>query len=159
MPHRTPIQMRIDSDPVHLCVVRSAVETAASRFGLPSADCDKLVLAVDEAMTNVIRHGYGGRTDKSIWVTLSAVKRDGRSGVEVIIDDESGITDPSQIKPRVSEQLRPGGLGVSIIQQTVDEYDYQPRKDAAGLRLTLRKFAAGAGAVANGQPSGNEPRP
>jgi len=145
MSHHTPIQIRIESDPNHLCVVRSAVETAAGRFGLPSTDCDKLVLAVDEAMTNIIRHGYGGRTDQPIVVTLSPAARNGRAGVQVVIDDETGITDLTRIQARRTAQLQPGGLGISIIQQAVEESDYQTRADGKGIRLTLRKFAAADG--------------
>lgn len=137
-----PIQVRIDSDPVHLCVVRSAVETAAHRFGLSSVDCDRLVLAVDEAMTNIIRHGYGGRTDQPIWVTLSPAQQDGRAGIEVTIEDETQGVDLSSIKPRAKDLTEPGGLGVSIIRQAVDSCEYQRRTDANGVCLTLRKYAS-----------------
>ncbi len=147
MADHAPISIRIDSDPVHLCVVRSAVETAASRFGLPQHDCDRLVLAVDEAMTNIIRHGYGGRDDRSIWVTLSRLARNGQTGIEVVIDDETEQIDTGLIKakplvPANPDEITPGGLGVGIIEQSVDHHAYQRRTDATGLRLTLQKFAS-----------------
>jgi anti-sigma regulatory factor (Ser/Thr protein kinase) len=137
-----PIEIRIDSDPQFLCVVRSAVEKAAATFGLPQSDCDRLVLAVDEALTNIIRHGYGGRSDQPIWITLSPVHNNGAPGVEVVIDDETRDVDLQSIKARSLDQVRPGGLGVSIIQQSVDECAYQCRADSQGIRLTLRKFAS-----------------
>lgn len=142
MPHHAPIQIRVDSDPKHLCVVRSAVETAAEIFGLAEGDGNKLVLAVDEAMTNIIRHGYHGKSDQPIWVTLSPVKQNGHVGIEVVIDDETEHVDPSAIKPKPMDPTRPGGLGVAIIQQSVDQCAYQCRSDGKGIRLTLRKFAS-----------------
>ena len=142
MPDHAPIQIRVDSDPVHLCVVRSAVETAAENFGLPEGDCDKLVLAVDEAMTNIIRHGYHGKSDQPIWVTLSPVNQNGRVGIEVVIDDETEHVDPAAIKPKPRDPTKPGGLGVAIIQQSVDQCAYQCRSEGKGIRLTLRKFAS-----------------
>lgn len=147
MSHHAPIEIRIDSDPKHLCVVRSAVESAAERWGLPAVDCDRLVLAVDEALTNIIRHGYHGRDDRSIWVTLSPLPHPQRQGIEVVIEDETDNADPAAIKPKAAanpdiDDLKPGGLGVSIIEQSVDHHCYQCRTDAKGLRLTLHKYAS-----------------
>lgn len=143
-----PIEIRIDSDPQFLCVVRSAVEKAAATFGLPQPDCDRLVLAVDEALTNIIRHGYRGQADQPIWITLSPALHMGRPGVEVTIDDETKDVDLNAIKARNLDHVRPGGLGVSIIQQSVDECAYQSRNGSQGVRLTLRKFAS----PSNGSP-------
>lgn len=142
-----PIEIRIDSDPKYLGVVRSAVQSAAERWELPSHDCDRLVLAVDEALTNIIRHGYDGRCDQPIWVTLSPSCREHRKGIEVTIDDETENIDPDSIKPRRCpplniDDIKPGGLGVSIIQESVDYHSYQCRTDAKGLRLTLLKYAS-----------------
>lgn len=141
MPHSAPIQIRVDSDPNHLCVVRSAVRTAAEKFGLPEHDCDRLVLAVDEAMTNIIRHGYHGQSGLPIWVTLSPVRNNGHVGIEIVIEDETEQVDLSTIKPKPVDPNRPGGLGVAIIQQAVDQCAYQCRSEGKGVRLTLRKFA------------------
>ena len=55
------ILLRILSQPRYLCVVRAAEEMAATRMGLDTDDADRVVLAVDEACANVIRHGYRGR--------------------------------------------------------------------------------------------------
>ena len=146
MPH-APIEIRINSDPTHLCVVRAAVETAASRWGLKAKDCDALVLAVDEALTNIIRHGYSGRADQSIWVTLSPLKQDHRQGVEVVIDDETENIDPQALKPKpqqppTANNVKPGGLGLSLIKESVDHHTYQCRTNAKGLRLTMHKYAS-----------------
>ena len=138
---QAPIQIRLLSDPNLLCVVRAAVEAAAGKFGLGHEDSDRLELAVDEALTNVIRHGYGGRTDQSICVTLAPVRHEGAAGVEVVIEDESGKVDLDRIRGREFDEVKPGGLGVSIIREACDVCDYQQRSDGRGLRLMLRKFA------------------
>jgi len=147
MSHHAPIAIRINSDPANLCVVRSAVESAAQRWGLPERDCHPLVLAVDEALTNIIRHGYACRADEPIYVTLSPLHTEQRQGIEVIIEDETTNIDPSSIKSKASESasiddVKPGGLGVSIIEKSVDHHRYERRLDAKGLRLTLHKYAS-----------------
>ena len=136
-----PIQIRLLSNPHLLCVVRAAVEAAAGRFGLGHEESDRLELAVDEALTNIIRHSYGGRTDQPICVTLSPVDHDGAPGLEVVIEDESGPVDVATIRGRPLDDLKPGGLGVTIIREACDICEYQQRSDGRGLRLTLRKFA------------------
>ena len=151
----TPIAIRVTSEPRYLCVVRAAVEAAADRLGLSEDEAAKLVLAVDEAMTNTIRHGYQGQPGRPIWVTLSPVESDGgdrREGIEVVIEDETTGIDVSQIRPRPRDQSKPGGLGMHIIREAVDEARYEPRGDGPGLRLTLRKYHRdGAARAAAGQ--------
>ena len=142
MPAKDSIEIRVLSDPCHLCVVRAAISAAADRGGLEEPERDKLVLATDEAMSNVIRHGYGGRTDSPIAVTLSKINENGRAGIQVVIEDESGTVDVSRIRRRSLDEVRPGGLGVNIIYDSIDEVDYAPRPGDVGLRLTLRQFSA-----------------
>ena len=51
------IELRILSHPRNLCVVRAAVEMAVRRLGFSEPDAAQIILAVDEAMANCIRHG------------------------------------------------------------------------------------------------------
>ncbi|MEX2215911.1 MAG: ATP-binding protein [Phycisphaeraceae bacterium] len=140
MSEKDSVEIHVLSDPCNLCVVRAAVSAAADRFGLDEPARDKVVLAVDEAMTNVIRHGYKQRTDGAIDVTLSRVRDNGRSGIQVVIEDEVGPVDVERIARRSLDEVRPGGLGVNIIYESFDQVEYSPRPDAVGLKLTLRKY-------------------
>lgn len=140
MSSNSRILLELTSDPALLCVVRAAVATAAEKFGLDEAPAGQLKLAVDEALSNVIKHGYKGRTDQLIWVTLSPIGNGQRLGIEVVIEDRAEQVDLTRIKGRPLEELRPGGLGVHIIRQAVDVAEYEKRADGPGLRLTLKKF-------------------
>ena len=52
--------LTIKSHPRHQAEVRQFVRSVAAESGAPEETTFKLVLAVDEAITNIIRHAYGG---------------------------------------------------------------------------------------------------
>lgn len=135
------IILRIVSQPQYLCVVRSAVESAAVRMGLSAQEAGQIVLAVDEAVSNVIRHGYEQEPNHPIWLRITPARRNGQAGVQVVVEDETEGVELSRIKGRPLEEVRPGGLGVSIIRAAMDEVSYQHRDDGPGIRLTMSKFA------------------
>ncbi len=110
------------------------------------ASCDQdlardLVLAVDEACQNVIRHAYKGRTDGRIVVSVNAAPTaDGEPGKLIIdIRDDADPIDPSTVKPRDLEDIRPGGLGTHLIREIMDSVDFLPSPEDGGNILRLVK--------------------
>ena len=51
------------SDVRYLPIVRGAVGALTAAIGWDEAECRAIVLALDEAVANIIRHAYGGRSD------------------------------------------------------------------------------------------------
>jgi len=49
-----------------LCVVRNALGQLAATLGFSEPECHAVVLAVDEALTNIIRHAYLGDEERPI---------------------------------------------------------------------------------------------
>lgn len=132
------IEMRIVSKPVYLCVVRSAINAVLERMGLGDGECGKVMLAVDEAVTNVMRHGYDNAEDQPIWVRFRPAEVAGKKGFEIAIEDLARQVEPEIIRGRDLEDVRPGGLGVHIIRQVMDEVEYTKR-DGGGMRLWMAK--------------------
>jgi anti-sigma regulatory factor (Ser/Thr protein kinase) len=66
-----------------------------------------------------------------------------RAGLKVVLEDEARQVDPSKIKSRDLDEIRPGGLGVHIIREVMDEAVYE-RRDRVGMRLTLVKRRSAA---------------
>jgi len=60
-----------------------------------------------------------------------------RHTVRFQLRDYGRSCDPSTIRSRDLADIRPGGLGVHIIQQAFDRVDYSPQP--RGTRLTLEK--------------------
>ncbi len=131
------MQLQLNSDPHYLCVVRLAVARLVEKLGFDEEDCTRITLAVDEAMTNIIRHGYEGATDRPIWVHIG--RMDDPPGMRIVIEDRARQVEPDTICGRNLEDVRPGGLGVHIIKSAMDEVQYTPRPDG-GMRLEMIRY-------------------
>jgi len=114
------------------------VESACLDLGLDDSATYDLKLAVEEACTNVIVHGYG--PDRTGTITVRVVDDDGQ--VVVVVRDEAPSFSPHQIPaPDLStavEEREPGGLGWHLIRQVIDETQYAQDESGANL-LTLIK--------------------
>ena len=106
---------------------------------------------MDEALCNVINHGYQRRPDGPIWLNLWALDGDDQPGLKVVIEDRARQVDPAQIQSRNLEDIRPGGLGVHIIREIMDEARYEKR-EGGGMRLTMVKRGAAECCDADEQP-------
>ena len=107
----------------------------SERIGFEALETDKLVLAVDEACTNVIRHAYDNCGDGRIVITFTF----GLDNFEIAIRDFGKGADPATFKGRALDQIRPGGLGLHFIRSAVDrvEYDTPP---GGGMLLKMIKL-------------------
>jgi anti-sigma regulatory factor (Ser/Thr protein kinase) len=96
-----------------------------------------LKLAVDEACTNIITHGYAGMNPGSIILNLE-IKTD---EVIVTIEDFGHPFEPSEASaPDIEAGLEDqpmGGFGLFFIYETMDEINYETKED--GNRLTFIK--------------------
>ncbi len=82
----------------------------------------------------------------------SAALRNGCRGIRVVIEDEAKQVDPETIRSRDLEDIRPGGLGVHIIQHVMDFARYEKREER-GMRLILEKRLVSGGAVQTTEPA------
>lgn len=121
---------------MYLPLVRAVVQEGAGLAGFDEDLSHRILLAVTEAMTNVIRHVYGGETGERIDMEMRA----DRDRLELAITDYGSFVDPEKIASRPLGDVRPGGLGVHLIQATMDEVEYR-RNAHGGTTLTLVKHA------------------
>lgn len=133
------LSLAIPSDPVFLCVVRSMVESLAEVLGFASCDCRSVTLAVDEAMTNIIRHAYRSQKDRPINVICRRVHARGsgkrRVGLEITLVDYGPAVDPTRLNARPLDEIKPGGLGLHFIRESMDVVSYTRADSANRLRL------------------------
>jgi len=142
MQQQPEIELRIISDPMYLCGARELIGCIARRIGFDDMDCSKISLAVDEALSNIIRHGYNKSFDRPIWIGITPIKPspDSIGGIRITIDDEAKQVDPEKMKGRQLDDIKPGGLGIHIIQEVMDEVHYEKRAKV-GMRMTMIKRA------------------
>jgi anti-sigma regulatory factor (Ser/Thr protein kinase) len=111
------------------------VERLAKRMGYEETIVSQMILAVDEACTNVIRHAYGNSPDQRIVLTFH-VKED---RLEIHVRDFGTPPDPERLRPRDLRELRPGGLGLHFIRKSMDEVHFEEARGGGGL-LRLIKY-------------------
>ena len=134
------ISITFRSSPRLLCDVRAMIRSYLTSKGIDSEKVQELVLAVDEACTNSIRHAYGGQDDKKMELSLNM--RDGWIELELC---DSGIPAPYDRVKRKSEDtiaaemLTPGGLGMHLIYNVFDDVTFTPGDEEGNtIRMRLR---------------------
>ena len=83
----------------------------------------------------------GEPCDKPVIVDLSEIEncKDGAGGFEILIRDFGKQVDPALIKGRDLDDIRPGGLGVHIMESVMDQIEYTCAEDS-GMKLRMLKY-------------------
>ena len=121
--------------PEQMREIRSLLRTALDDAGVETAIRDKLVLAVDEACCNVIRHAYGPECSGDIDLRVT---REGDK-LEFRLLDSAPVVDPQCVRAKPLGECRSGGLGVALIDTVMDKWTLQGRPDGRGNRLIMQK--------------------
>jgi sigma-B regulation protein RsbU (phosphoserine phosphatase) len=132
------VEYRFPARADHLCEARQRVRDTAGRYGFSPEDVGALVLAVDEACANIIRHAYGH--DKPGDIVLEILESDDKIIFRLI--DFASPVDPRAIRARDLEDIRPGGLGVHFMREVMDEVEYMTPPRGVGNVLEMRKSLA-----------------
>ncbi len=134
----TLLSLTIPSQPDRLKLVRNAV-AETTRFCGCSEDVGRdIVIAVDEACQNVIRHAYGGSPDGKI--ILEMLLRD--NALIIRLRDFAETIDVSTVKPRDLDDLKPGGLGTHFIREVMDEVAFiQPPSGGGNLLRMVKRLS------------------
>jgi serine/threonine-protein kinase RsbW len=120
----------IESRTDNLLEVRDFVLKAARQFGFEEEEASKIVLAVDEACTNVIKHAYQYAPDRKIEIVIHPDK----DRLQITVIDDGRAFNPSSAKlPDLKQHLshyRRWGLGIYLMRTLMDkvEYKYAPGK-------------------------------
>jgi len=129
-----PVTLIVPSHPKYLYVVRSALYPILTDAGFGRKDARRIILAVDEACSNIIKHAYEGDHTKSITLTIT----EDADRFVVRLRDYGRKADPATIAPRDLADVRPGGLGTLFIGAAFDSVTYDTNQEQ-GTLLTLEK--------------------
>ncbi len=132
------VEIQFPSCAEYLSLLRPAARWFAKKCGFEEKDSSRIVLAVVEAVTNIIRHAYDGNRDQRI--TLRMTEIDG--GLELEFLDHGKSISAADLEKRcaqASTDLKPGGLGVRMMKTCMDHFEYEPLP-GGGARLVLRKL-------------------
>jgi serine/threonine-protein kinase RsbW len=123
----------------NLAFIRLFIEETAHEIHAPGKAIGDMIQAVDEAVTNIIVHGYSGKPGQ---IDIE-VERE-KEFLVVCIRDQAPYFDPTAVPPpdlTLPLEKRPlGGLGVYLMCVYVDEIRYAALSQG-GNQLTLAKKA------------------
>ena len=130
-------QITCAADLESLHVLRRFIDTSC-RPAVDERTLYDLKLAVDEACTNIITHGYAGMDPGSIMLRLELDSRK----ITLTITDFGHPFEPYEPdKPDVNaamDETELSGFGLFFIYESMDEIDYQETEDGNSLILTKR---------------------
>lgn len=138
----------ITNDLATLAQVRDLVGNAVRKGGFQAHYLNRLQIAVDEAVTNIIEHGYEGKPRGAAHIQISAsVSPD---EFRIVIIDQGTAFDPNtlgdvDIDSHVANG-QAGGLGVFLMRKIMDVVDYHYETGKRN-RLLLVKYRTGTGAI------------
>lgn len=128
------VMLTVPSDPKYLYVVRSALYPIVLDAGFSKKKTRELILAVDEACSNIIKYAYEGDRTKPIGVTVTVSDEE----LRIVLKDSGKQVDSSTIAPRKLTDIRPGGLGTHFMHAVFDTVHYDT-SGGEGTLLTLVK--------------------
>jgi anti-sigma regulatory factor (Ser/Thr protein kinase) len=143
---RKELKLELTSDARLLGAVRGLIRGYLGSRGLERERIQEVVLAVDEACANAIRHSYGGQIGGAVTLTL---RTDDEEWAEVCLEDHGEPVALERVarktlEPPTLETAKPGGLGVQLMYAVFDEVEFRPGNETGNcvimrLRLPQRK--------------------
>lgn len=108
----------------NLSAIRDFIASSARAVGIEEDTVENIMLAVDEACTNIIKHAYKYNPDGEIKISFDFSK----DKFTVIIQDKGATFEPDLIpEPDLQKyyrQRRVGGLGMYLMKSLMDEVKY-----------------------------------
>lgn len=104
--------------------IREFVRKSFDSFSIQPDIAEDVIIAIDEAITNIIKHGYQDCNQSVVKIGMSI---EGNYLKTVIKDNGKtfDITRHPDLKPEVHlQEMKKGGLGVHIIKEFIDVIQY-----------------------------------
>lgn len=114
----------IKSKTENLSEIREFIYSTAEEIGFTSDTIDDIILAVDEACTNIIKHAYKSFPEGEIEINLKY--SDKKFLIEIV--DYGTAFHPETVPPpdlkKYYQQRRVGGLGMYLMKTLMDDVKY-----------------------------------
>jgi serine/threonine-protein kinase RsbW len=134
-PDDRPLTLTIPSDLRLLPVVRGFIEAVCQVGGLDDTATNAVVLATNEAASNVMRHAHRSAPEAALQIQC----RIDAGAMEVCILDEGDPFDLEAVPALDPAEIRVGGRGVFLMRALMDELNCQPRGERGNtLRMVKR---------------------
>ena len=117
-------QLRVKSKTENLSEIRDFVSNKALEAGIPQVTIENIILAVDEACTNIIKHAYKLSPEGEIIIKIDYDKEK----FTVTIIDYGKSFQPERVPlpdlQKYYREHRVGGLGMYLMKSLMDDVEY-----------------------------------
>ena len=129
------ITIQVPGKACFLKPVREFIKTITSLSGFSENNALKMVLAVDEACSNIIKHSY--HFAEGMIVVQCRIFDD---RLEIYLRDYGETASAAALHSRDIDEVKPGGLGCYLINSVMDEVQYTGSEVKGNmLKLVKRK--------------------
>ena len=135
----TAKKITVNSSTDNLSVIRTFIRTAAIEAGFDNDTSGKIVLAADEACTNIIKHAYKYSNKGKIGINISVKSN---KFIIAITDNGAHFNSSSIPEPDLKkyyQERKVGGLGMFLMKKLMDEIKYSQPEDKKN-KVTLVKY-------------------
>jgi len=122
---KPPASLQISSAPADCKRARQFIEDWALTAGYPDLERGRIVLAADEATTNIMRHTYQGAPDQPIFLSAEIAEK----RLHFRLRDRGPAVDTAALKGRALEDIKPGGLGLHLLSTIFDVVEHSVLPD------------------------------
>ena len=133
-------EIQFPTSPTWFSTIRHLISAATVQCGFSDRDAGQVAMAVDEALSNIYRHGYNGSSDGRVLLHFSTTVEP-HPTITISIEDEAKQVDVDLIRSRDLSDVKPGGLGVHLIQTVMDTASWT-KNDECGMKLIMSKQAS-----------------
>ena len=130
-----PFSLTIPSELRLLPVARLFVEAVCQAGGLDPVAINAVVLAVNEATSNVIRHAHRDRPATPLQVQCRLLS----DGIEVELLDQGPAFDLTTVPHLDPGEVRVGGRGVYLMRQLMDELTCEHRPQGGNILRMVKR--------------------
>lgn len=131
------LRMEFPAQASQLMPMRHAADAVLDQQGVDAELRASLVLALDEACANIIRHAFGGGCGSG---RIELLIRREVDTLHFVLSDTAACVDPDRIKPRDLDECRPGGLGLCFIDTLMDAWKLTPLAGGGNRLWMLRRL-------------------
>ena len=136
MPGYEPLAAtRFLSSPDQLSNIRATIREVLRQNDCPPQFIDDFILAVNEACANIMQHAYKGKCCGDI---ILEIHKKGDE-IRVRLTDFAEPVDKSACKSRQLDEIRPGGIGVHLMNELMDDVRFLETKEEIGNILQMKK--------------------
>ncbi|HKF45984.1 MAG TPA: ATP-binding protein [Terracidiphilus sp.] len=131
-----PTQLRLESRMEDLALVHPWVEALAEYHAIPPPTVFAINLCLEEALANVVRHGYKDTAGSAMTV---AFETHGERELSFVVEDSAPHFDPTVAPmetPAVPlEEMKIGGNGILLMRKFAGSVKWEPLEHGNRLRI------------------------